>query len=211
MKHNPIESQVSKGNSDSPTYPEPEILATKGRGLKICLIVSFLFFIIIATVLVTLYFTIFKPKNPDIFVHPVDLDNFQLLSPNSTNAPLGMVITIVNPNYGSFSYSNSTGYVKYRDTIIAEVPLVSNSVPARSTVNVSTSAGVMTGKLLGNVDFLSDIEDMVFNLTSMATLPGKASVLNIFKLKATVYISCDMSFNISAIEADSSCTSKIDL
>lgn len=202
--------QVCKGNNlYYPHYPKSEKMAT--RGLKICLAVSSLFLIILAIVIVTLILTIFKPKNPDIFLHPVDLENFQLLSPNTTSAPLGIVITIVNPNYGNFKYVNSSGYLKYRDTIIAEVPLGIRSFPARSTTNVSTTVGIMTDKLIQDPKFLSDIEGGVFNLTAEATLPGKVTMIKILRLKAKIYISCGVSFNIIAVDASSRCMSKIKL
>ncbi|RDX71838.1 hypothetical protein CR513_48756, partial [Mucuna pruriens] len=224
MRHNPIGSQillrapalifpqklVCKGNNPyCPYYPEAETMAT--RSLKICLAITTLLFIIVATVIVTLILTIFKPKNPVISIHPIDLENFQLLSPNSTSAPLGMVITIVNPNYGSFKYVNSTGYLKYHDTVIAEVPLETRLVPARSTTNVSTSAAIMTRKLIDDINFLQDVEVGAFNLTSTATLAGKVTVIKILRRKAKVYVTCDISFNITSVDFVSTCMSKIKL
>ena len=132
-------------------------------------------------------------------------------APNTTSAPLGIVITIVNPNYGNFKYVNSSGYLKYRDTIIAEVPLGIRSFPARSTTNVSTTVGIMTDKLIQDPKFLSDIEGGVFNLTAEATLPGKVTMIKILRLKAKIYISCGVSFNIIAVDASSRCMSKIKL
>ncbi|KAK7263536.1 hypothetical protein RJT34_31128 [Clitoria ternatea] len=182
------------------------------RGIKICLVVSSLFLIIVAIVTVALFLTIFKPKNPGIFLHPVNLDDFELLSSSSAAiSPLNVMITIVNPNYGNFKYKNSTGYINYNGSIIAEVPIVTSSVPARSIANVSASAGFMTQKLSADNNFLEDIEDGAFNLTANATLPGKVSMLKIFKLKAKVYISCDIVFNITSVEVDSTCISKIKL
>nr|KYP37000.1 hypothetical protein KK1_041841 [Cajanus cajan] len=182
-------------------------MATKGH--KICLALSSLFLIILAIAIVSLILTIFKPKNPDIFIHPVDLENFQLFSSNSTSAPLGMVITIVNTNYGSFRYKNATGYLKYRGTIVAEVPFETRSIPARSITNMSTSAGIMTAKLINDSKFWSDIEVGVLNLTSQATLAGKVTMLKILRIKAKVLISCGITFNITAVDAASTCRSKI--
>ncbi|KAL2328336.1 hypothetical protein Fmac_021763 [Flemingia macrophylla] len=182
-------------------------MATKGH--KICLAMSTLFLIIVAIVIVTLILTMFKPRNPDIFIHPVDIEDFQLLSANATCAPLGMVITIVNKNYGSFRYKNSTGYIKYRGTIIAEVPFETRSIPARSITNVSTSSDIMTGKLINDSNFWSDIEDGVFNMTSQATLAGKVNLVKILRIKAKVYISCGITFNLTAMDVGSSCRSKI--
>lgn len=194
------------GNPKFSDNPQP--VAT--RRLKICLLVSSIFLVILGTVILTLSLTIFKPKNPYISIHPVGLENFELFSPNSTtDEPLNLVITIVNPNYGSFRCQNCSGSVKYRDAIVAEVPIKVKWIPARSTINVSTSAGIMTRKMISEPKFWSDVEAGSLNLTPKATLRGKVQLLKVLKLKATIYVSCALCFNISSISADSSCISKI--
>ncbi|XP_050878460.1 uncharacterized protein LOC127082263 [Lathyrus oleraceus] len=179
------------------------------RGLKLCLIISTVFLIIVTVVILTLILTIFKPKDPTI---SVGLPHFNLLSPNITmNMTLGMVITILNPNYGSFKYQNSIGYVTYHDTVVGNVPIDSQLVPARSEINVTTNADFMVGKLIQNPKFWSDIvqNGMVFNLTSTTELPGKAIVLKYVKVKAIAYCSCNISVNITSNGVESNCISRI--
>lgn len=183
----------------------------KGRGLKICLAVSLLLLIIATVVIVTLSLTVFKPKNPVIRVDLVGIENFQFpLSANSTmNVTLDTLITIVNPNYGSFNYINSTAYVNYDNTIVGEVPIGAAFVPARGTVNVTTGAIFMVGKLIQDPKFWSDVVSGSLNLTSTAELPGKASILKFIKLRATAYSSCDISVSISSMHAVTKCIDKI--
>ncbi|CAJ1979030.1 unnamed protein product [Sphenostylis stenocarpa] len=177
--------------------------------IKICLGVSALLIIIL--VIVLLIFTIFKPRNPTVSVHPLHLEHFQLLSPNSSIAPLGLVITIENPNYASFKHGNCSGYVKYRGIVIAEAPFGARSYPARSTTNVTTTADIETAKLINDPNFWSDIAGGVFNLTSEAKISGKVSMIKIIRLKAKIYLSCGISLNITAVNATSSCMSKLKL
>jgi len=181
------------------------------RGLKICLIVSTLFLIIVSIVTITLILTIFKPKDPTI---RANFAQFNFLSANITmNMTLGMVITIVNPNYAGFKYQNSISYINYHDTIVGNVPTESQLVPARSEINVTTSANFMVEKLLQNPQFWKDMvhNRMMINLTSTTELPGKAIVLKYIKLKAITYCSCDISVNITSNGADSNCKSRIKL
>lgn len=185
-------------------------MKTSNRGLKICLAVFFIFLILLTTVIVTLIFTVFKPKDPEITVTPLGLDKIQpSFSLNATNVTLNVAITIVNRNYGSFRYENSTGYVNYGDVVLAEVPMETENIPARSTVNVTTTADFMVGKLITDPKFLIDVADGSFDLTSMATLPGKVTMLKIFKMKATVHNTCDMSVNVTSRAFDTKCRSKI--
>lgn len=130
---------------------------------------------------------------------------------NPLNVTLGMIITIRNPNYGSFQYINSTSYVKFHDTVVAEVPIEAELVPARSQINVNTSADFMVAKLINDPNFLSDVLGGTLNFTSTIALPGKARMLNIIKLKATSYSTCDISVNISSRNVDTNCKSKIKL
>ncbi|KAL5078587.1 hypothetical protein RYX36_007008, partial [Vicia faba] len=59
------------------------------------------------------------------------------------NLTLGMVIRILNPNYGNFKYKNFIGYVTYNDNIVGNVPIKSQLVTSRSAINVTTNAYFM--------------------------------------------------------------------
>lgn len=183
------------------------------RGLKICLAVSLLFLIIVTTVIVALALTIFKPKDPVISVYPFGLESFDNFSMSpELNVTIGMLVTMENPNYGSFKFINSTSYVKFEDTVVAEVPMESEFVPARSTINVTTHADFMVKKLIYNPKFFSDILlSGTLNMTSTAALPGKVTMLKIIKFKATAYSSCDIYFHVISMRADTKCTTKIKL
>ncbi|KAL1325033.1 hypothetical protein HN51_035127 [Arachis hypogaea] len=183
------------------------------KGLRMCMIVCSIFLIVVVTIILAISLTILKPKDPDISVHPYGLENFQIIQPNVTAVPLGMVITIVNPNYGTFNYKNTTGYLSYHDINVAKAVVVSGSVPARGLFNITTVAGIMTQKLMDDTQFWSDIEVGTLNFEATITLPGKVTMLKIFKKKALVHVACDLSFklNLSSIHTDSSCISKIKL
>ncbi|WVZ00531.1 hypothetical protein V8G54_026600 [Vigna mungo] len=183
------------------------------KGLKICLVLSFLFLIILTAVVVTLFLTIFKPKDPNITVRPVGLENFNLslLTNLTANVSLGMVITMENPNYGSFEYPKATGYVNFDDSIVGEVPIEGELVPARDQIAVNTWANFMVEKLVTDTKFWTDVLTGSLNFTSTATLPGKVHMFKIFKLKATVYTTCDFSINITSRNLDNKCISRIKL
>ncbi|KAG6785249.1 hypothetical protein POTOM_010979 [Populus tomentosa] len=115
------------------------------RGFKICCGVTTIFIIILAAIFTTLALAVCKPKNPSIIANPVGLENIQFGgSTNVTlNVTLGMVVTIDNPNYGSFKFTNSTAYVDYHGVIVAEVPIQADLIPAHSEINITTSVDPM--------------------------------------------------------------------
>ncbi|EEF32651.1 uncharacterized protein LOC8264283 [Ricinus communis] len=180
------------------------------RGLKIFCGVTAIFLIIVAVVFVSLAFTIFKPKDPQVFLHPSGLENLQLANITS-NVTMDMVITIGNPNYGSFKFRNSTGYVNYRGDVVGEIPVAEDLVPARSKTNITTSADLMAGKIMTNPEFFGDFLLGNLNMTATAVLHGKVSVLKIFNLHATTFTTCYISVFVNSRDIQSTCKSKIKL
>lgn len=184
------------------------------KGVKICCEVTATFFIIVAVVFVTLWFTTLKPKEPEITTYLVGLENmnpFLLLTIN--NVRLNMTITIDNHrNIGSFKFSNATAYVKYHGDVVAEVPIGQNLVPARGKLNITSSTDLMVGRMVANPIFFDDVGKGSLNLTATAALHGKVSLLFEFvKLRATTFSTCDISFLVASMNVKSMCMSKIKL
>ena len=92
---------------------------------------------------------------------------------------------------------------------MSEVPIVHNLIPARSKVNITTSADLIVDRMISNPDFLVDVETGCLRLTSEATLHGKVRVVKILKFRATAYSTCYFSFHILSQALESKCISKI--
>ncbi|KAI5599596.1 hypothetical protein BDE02_02G206300 [Populus trichocarpa] len=186
---------------------------TRMRGFKICCGVTTIFIIILVAIFTTLALTVFKPKNPSIIANPVGLENIQFGgSPNVTlNVTLGMVVTIDNPNYGSFKFTNSTAYVDYHGVIVAEVPIQADLIPAHSKVNITTSVDLMADELIKNPYFFQDLIAGRFKFVSTSSLHGKVEVIKILKLHATALSTCDITLFVTSLSIDSSCKSEIKL
>ncbi|KAI3412675.1 uncharacterized protein J3R85_017012 [Psidium guajava] len=184
------------------------------RGLKICCFGSAVFLAILAIVIVTLSLTIFKPKQPEITVQPIAVENVQLnVTANNVtlDVALSMVVTIDNPNYGGFQYRSTIGYVTYHGSTVAEVPLKHNKIPPRAKVNITTSTDLIAIKLISNPTLWEDVASGYLNFTSTATLPGKVSMAKIFKFHATAYSTCYILFHIQSQAMDTKCYSRIKL
>lgn len=186
---------------------------TSHRGLKLCYVSTAVFLVIIAVVVIALAFTIFKPKDPKIILHPEGLQNIgpSMFMNATVNVTFSTVISIENPNYGSFKFKNTTAYVNYHGDVAGEAPIVERHIPARYKLNITTSVSLVPLKLLENPHFLGDLGAGGFNLTSTATLPGKVSFLKIFKRHATVYNRCNISVFLQSKSAESICETKLKL
>ncbi|XP_059663890.1 uncharacterized protein LOC132309615 [Cornus florida] len=183
------------------------------RGLKICCGVTVISLAIIVIVCVTLFLTVLKPKQPQVTAHPASLENIQVqvVPTPSLNVTLGLVVTIDNPNYGSFKYKNTTAYISYYGTTVAEVPIEHETIPARSKLNITTYANITADKMVSSPHFWDDVAAGRFNLTSMATMHGKVSMFKIFRTRATILSTCDISIIVLTQDVESKCKSKIKL
>ncbi|KAF9688298.1 hypothetical protein SADUNF_Sadunf02G0183000 [Salix dunnii] len=185
------------------------------RGFKICCSVTTIFTIVLVVIFTTLAFTVFKPNNPNVIATLlVSRTSIQFGgSPNVTtlNVTLGMVITIDNPNYGSFKFTNSAAYVKFHGVIVGEVPIQADLIPAHSKVNITTSVDLMADELIKNPYFLQDLTAGRFNFVSTSSLHGKVEVIKILKLHATALSTCDISLFVTSPRIKSSCNSQIKL
>ncbi|CAK9182691.1 unnamed protein product [Ilex paraguariensis] len=145
------------------------------KGLKICCGITTVVLIIFLIVSVTLFFTVFKPKKPQITAHPASLENleFQIFPSLSLNATVGLVVTIDNKNYGSFRFKNTTSTVYYHGTSVAEAPIPHGTVPARGKFNIRTYANFTADKLISSPFLWGDLFAGRLTFTSTSTLHGK--------------------------------------
>ncbi|XP_057445070.1 uncharacterized protein LOC130737341 [Lotus japonicus] len=162
------------------------------RGLKICCGVTVIVVIALLVTLVILILTVFKPKDPKIEMGSVDLERLTLILPTlEVDGALGTVVTVKNPNYGGFSYQNSTAYLYYRGNLVAEAPIHEDTIPSRGDLNITTSLNFFVNNTKFP-DLAADYFGGLMNFTSTTTLLGKVKVLNLFKIKATSYSTCDL-------------------
>ncbi|GMI99832.1 hypothetical protein like AT3G05975 [Hibiscus trionum] len=192
------------------------VSAKASRGLKICCGVTAIIVAIVAIVFVVLAFTVFKPKNPEITVYPIGLEDIGLdlqgvLNTSAINATVPMVIAINNRNYGSFKFKNTTGFINYRGNVVATVPLQQSLVPARGKLNISTAADFMVDRLIANSTFWADVLTGSVNFSSDATVHGKVKMFNVLKIGASVPSKCDISIFIKSRIVQSICKTKIKL
>ncbi|KAI3676698.1 hypothetical protein L1987_86311 [Smallanthus sonchifolius] len=186
-------------------------MAKSRRPWIICCAVTAILLIIIIVTAITLYFTLFKPKQPKITTQSVTLESFStnLFDIYDTNVTLGITVGINNPNYGGFKYENSTSYVTYHGDVVAVAPVMADTIPARGQHSVGTTVLVIGKSLISNPNFSKDRGTNILNFTSTTTLKGKIIVLKLFKKKATTYSSCDVSLHILEKNATSVCRSKV--
>ncbi|XP_058755873.1 uncharacterized protein LOC131629087 [Vicia villosa] len=178
------------------------------RNLKVCLSVSAIVLIVVSTINVALFLTVFKVRDPNIIL---SISRFDLpTTPGiSRNISIPVLIIIKNSNYGNFKYIDSFSYITYQDALVGTVPIPSQLVPARGGINVTTHANIMYDELINNPKFV--VNGTNFSLMSKAELPGKVIIHSFIKIKmkAMATNQCDISVNITSHDVVSNCISHI--
>ncbi|KAG0478954.1 hypothetical protein HPP92_013673 [Vanilla planifolia] len=183
------------------------------KSFKICCIATLVILVIFIVILVILYFTILKPKQPEVVAKPLGLSNFHFsLQPNvSLSLSIRMQISIKNPNYARFEYGNSTAYLYYFGSSVGDAPIGAGVIHARSTANLTTVVNVAADKVISNPNFLPDVFRGSLSLTTASTMEGKVVLLGIFRLHAKDHIACMTSVFVWKGNSSSSCSSEIKL
>ncbi|KAL1537362.1 hypothetical protein AAHA92_29886 [Salvia divinorum] len=178
------------------------------KSLKICGIITAVVIVTLIVTVLVLWLAVLKPKNPKITLQQVTLEHISLGSDFQINVTLGMLLTVKNPNHASFRYENTTAFVSYRGSPVAEAPIQEDTIPARGSRDISTDLFVDADSLVANAGFGEDVAARRLNFTSSTTLHGRAEVLNLFKMTATTYTTCVISVYIDTQNATSVCNSK---
>ncbi|CAL5207302.1 unnamed protein product [Lathyrus oleraceus] len=182
------------------------------KGLKICCAVTSIFLIVVLVILLVLFLTDFKRKDPTITLQSVKFGRFFFdVSPIiDLNASLAILVTVDNPNHGSFTYQNSTAYLNYRGRLLAEAPLLEDTIPALKSHNITTLLNVYVD-VTQVPDLLGDYLSGIINFTSSTTLVGKIKILKFIKFKATSYSTCEILVYTRNQTVDSTCNTQLKL
>lgn len=189
--------------SDEAWIDDPPSVRRKHRRLTICCGACCAIFLLILVIVIILAFTLFKPKNPNVDVENVTLENFKFnialnIPPTLTvNVTLGLVISLHNPNRISFTYTNSTSHIFYRDVEVGLIPVPAGRVGGRGTEQFSSSLDLMADRLISNSHIISDSTDGSLPFSTSTRIRGKVNILNIYKPHITASSLCNFSISIS--------------
>ncbi|KAK1425236.1 hypothetical protein QVD17_20584 [Tagetes erecta] len=172
--------------------------------------------IVVTMVVVTLIFTIFKVKEPEITMNGVTVDNLGFINGTmpgpGTNMSLTADISVKNPNYSSFRYKNTTTSLYYNGAVIGEARGPSGQSKARRTSRMNVTLDIMVDSLLKDPNLQNDLDTGLLTMSSYTRVGGRIKILAIIKRHVTVKMNCTMKVNIySRVIEDQKCRRKVKL
>ncbi|XP_059311120.1 uncharacterized protein LOC132062600 [Lycium ferocissimum] len=207
--------------SDRPGSDDDETTLNKKkfhqrRCFKYCACVSTLL-LILAIILIILIFTVFKIKDPIIRMNGVTVEKLDLVNTTiipmpkpGSNMTIKADVSVKNPNYSSFRYSNTTTSISYRDTVVGEARGPPGKSKARRTMRMNITIDIITDKIVSHPGLQDDISTGLLTMNSFTRVGGRVKLLNMIKKHVVVKMNCSITVNITsqAIQ-DQKCTKKV--
>lgn len=190
------------------------------RCFKYCACVSVFLFLLAITIII-LIFTVFKIKDPIIRMNGVTVEKLDLVNTTGTILPIpkpgsNMTIradvSVKNPNYASFRYSNTTTTISYRDTVVGEARGPPGKSKARRTMRMNITIDIIADKIVSHPGLQDDISTGLLTMNSFTSVGGRVKLLNMIKKHVVVKMNCSITVNITsqAIQ-EQKCTKKVKL
>ncbi|PKU76097.1 uncharacterized protein LOC110098765 [Dendrobium catenatum] len=174
-----------------------------------CILISLAVFLFIVLLFVILGVTVFRVREATTTVNSVKLGGFKagFNLPNlgvDLNVTLDLDLTAHNPNHASFRYGESSAELFYKGSQVGEAAIPPGQINAGGSERMNVSVTIFAGRLIGDSALYSDVlsGSLVFQTTTR--IPGRVSVLGIFKHHIVTYSSCDVTVNVSSRTADNS-------
>ncbi|KZV44989.1 hypothetical protein F511_32735 [Dorcoceras hygrometricum] len=160
-------------------------------------------FLILAMFVLILMFTVFRVKEPTLTMNSIKVQGLNLLENNKSLRP-DMILTveadvsIKNPNYVAFRFSNTTTSVYYDTYVIGEVVSPAGRAEAQKSVRTNVTIDIMVDKVMEVPRFRSDLGSGSLPVSSFTGIRGKVKVTGVFKKRVFVKMNCTMTWNLSS-------------
>ena len=128
------------------------------------------------------------------------------------NVTLDLDLTATNPNHASFRYGDGSADLYYRGNVVGEAAIPPGEVAAGGSVRTEVLLTVMAGRLIGNSAVYADAISGSLPFTTTTEIPGRVTVLGVFKHHMVTYSTCNIVVNVRNRSVENSdCTYKTKL
>ncbi|OAY77458.1 uncharacterized protein LOC109717411 [Ananas comosus] len=169
--------------------------------------------VVLGVVLLVLFLTVFKVKDPTLTMNSLTIDSFNLdlssppHNPVSANVTLTADISIKNPNAASFRFGSSATEFYYEGATVGVAYAPAGRVGADRTVRMNVTVDVLADQLASRPDAGSTIlSGGDLNLTTHTDIAGRVSVLGIYKRHIKIAMNCSVVLQVSLTSANTTST-----
>ncbi|TYH80041.1 hypothetical protein ES332_D03G106200v1 [Gossypium tomentosum] len=114
-----------------------------GRTNLASCIVATIFLIFLVIIVLIVYFTVFKPKDPKIYVNSIQLPSFSVGN-NSVSFTFSQYVTVKNPNRAAFSHYDSTIQLLYSGSQVGFMFIPAGKIESGQTQYMAATFAVQS-------------------------------------------------------------------
>ncbi|PHU09562.1 hypothetical protein BC332_21422 [Capsicum chinense] len=114
-----------------------------------------------------------------------------------SNMTIKADVSVKNPNFASFRYSNTTTTISYHDTVVGEARGPSGKSKARGTTRINVTIDIITDKIVSHPGLQNDITTGLLTMNSYTRVGGRVKLLNMIKKHVIVKMNCSITVNIT--------------
>jgi len=163
----------------------------------VCLLVTLAVLLALAITLLVLFLTVLKVRDPTTRLVSTRL-TFPALSVQ-LNVTLLLTVAVHNPNPASFAY-DAGGHtdLTYRGAHVGEAAIDPGRIPSKGDGEVRLALTVQADRLAADLaQLVADVESGSVAMEASTRIPGRVTILGIFKRHAVAYSDCSFVFGVA--------------
>ncbi|KAL3636742.1 hypothetical protein CASFOL_019041 [Castilleja foliolosa] len=165
---------------------------------SICLYISAAA-VTLAVIVLTIGFTILKPKNPITTVDSISISDlhFKINLPKlrpQINLTLDANVTVKNPNLAGFKYDKTSAVLRYRGNDVGEILIPAGNIPGSRARRFDLRLALMADRILAISDLSSDAVSGTLPLQVYLSILGKVRLL--VSVRVIAAAACDFEVHL---------------
>ncbi|KAM0895416.1 hypothetical protein ACQ4PT_023830 [Festuca glaucescens] len=197
-------------SSKQPLTPSSAI---RHRRRRRCLLGTLAALLALAVVLLVLFLTVLRVRDPTIRLVSTELTGvaplFALLPAPSLrlNVTLILTVSVHNPNPASFAYGEG-GHadLSYRGAHVGDAQISPGAVPSRGDAEARLALTLQADRFLAAGDarqLAEDVEGGALPLDAVTRVPGTVVLFGLFRRRAVAYSECSLVFAVADMRVQS--------
>ncbi|KAL5974890.1 hypothetical protein ACLOJK_031564 [Asimina triloba] len=198
--------EAGNGPTAPKQNPPPTPNSKLRRKLRPCCFATVLVLVGLAIVILVLALTVFRTRSPQTTLVSARVTG---VSPRVSlpavrielNITLDLHNRIRNPNYASFRHDAGKSLIFYRGVQVGEADVEPGRIPSRGSADLRSRLTLEADNLLPEVgSLIGDIMAGEVGLDSRTRIPGRVTILGIFKRHAVATIDCHVAVGFPSLK-----------
>ncbi|KAE8712770.1 Detected protein of unknown function [Hibiscus syriacus] len=187
-------------SSDDDEALSMELQSKKKRYIQCCGCITALL-LILATVVLILFFTVFRIQDPMVWLNSITIQSLEISTKGilrtDVNVTLLADVSVENPNAATFKFNNGMTTIYYGGRVVGEGIHFQGKAKPRRTLRKNVTVEIDPEKFLADPSFVIKIMGSKgLNISSYTRISGRIDIMNIIKRNVLVKFNCSTTFRL---------------